>query len=107
MIEPHPLTAAIAQDLAAHLPRWASPTMHELHGVASLAAALVVSGDEIRANGCNDAQARTYAQILGRLRDGLAELGCETAGTRAALILTHAAALSSATLALMPPAGNA
>ena len=106
MIEPHPLTTAIAQDLAAHLP-WTDATTRELEDIASLAAALDLFGAEIQANGCDTGQARAFSQIHGRLRDHLDALDCDIAGTMAAAILARSDALTRATLALMPAAGSA
>jgi hypothetical protein len=106
--QPHPMVQAIAADLAAHLPRWAAPTMHELRGIASLAAALDITGAEIMAEGCTEAHAHTFGQLAGRLGDYLDELGTDRVATSlAAQILSDAAKLTGAVLALMPPAGTA
>ena len=105
--QPHAMTEAIAADLAAHLPR-GEASLHELRGVASLAAALDITGTEIMAAGCTEAQANTFGQLAGRLGDYLDELGTDrVAASLAAQILSDAAELAGATLALMPPAGTA
>jgi hypothetical protein len=103
----HPLTREIALDLADHLPASTLTTMHNIDGIASLAAVLSLFGTQIQNNGCNCAEAHTFAQIHNRLRDRLSDLECDPTITQAGVILKQADTLCSATLALMTVAGNA